>query len=153
MIGVQIDTITGQVQQNVDTTGKNPNLTINWDVPEGYKKLAYSVGTRGCLNRLLCLRNRDVMKRKLKAKILDRYPAEGQDRHYYPLPSREVSEFCFPSGVQLKTEVGQPEYFNFSLTQQEGDRIFGTVLIFDEEPSEAFKEKLKSYNVGQKVLS
>jgi hypothetical protein len=39
------------------------------------------------------------MKRKLKAKILDRYPPEAQDRHYYPLPSREVSEFCFPSGV------------------------------------------------------
>ena len=44
-------------------------MTINWDVPEGYKKLAYSVGTRGVLNRLLCLKTRDLTKQKIKAKV------------------------------------------------------------------------------------
>ena len=48
--------------------------TMNWDVPEGYKKLAYSVGLDGCLNRLLCLKTRDLMKKKIKPKVLDRYP-------------------------------------------------------------------------------
>jgi hypothetical protein len=53
------------------------------------------------------------MKRKLKAKVIDRYPV--QDRHYYPFPTN-ISEFCFPSGVVLKTEYGPPEFFNFILT-------------------------------------
>jgi len=88
-------------------------LTINWDVPEGYKKLAYSVGAYGFLNRLLCLRNRDVMKRQLKARVMDRYPKK--DRPYYPFP-QAISDFCFPSGLMLKTEEGSPEFFHFSLT-------------------------------------
>jgi len=88
---------------------------LNWEVPEGYRKLVYSVGVDGNLNRLLCLRTRDIMKRKLKAKIIDRYPKEGLDRHYYPFPA-SISDFCFPSGITLKTEYGQPEYFNFNLT-------------------------------------
>jgi hypothetical protein len=113
-------------------------LTINWDVPDGYKKLAYSVGTYGFLNRLLCLRNRDIMKRQLKAKVLDRYPPQGQDRPHYPFPL-SISDFCFPSGIMLKTEEGSPEFFHFSLTDHEGTQIFGTSLIFDEEPSQAFK--------------
>ena len=91
------------------------NYNINWDVPDGYKKLAYSVGTYGFLNRLLCFKGRDVMKRRIKAKVLDRYPPEGKDRHYYPFPL-SISDFCFPSGIMLKTEEGTPEYFNFSLT-------------------------------------
>ena len=92
---------------------------MNWDVPEGYKKLAYSVGLNGNLNRLLCLRTRDIMKRKLKAKIISRYPKLGEDRHYYPFPTN-ISDFCFPSGIMLKQEYGQPEFFNFILTDQDG---------------------------------
>ena len=54
-------------------------MTMNWDVPEGYKKLAYSVGLpeTGVLNRLLCLKTRDLMKKKIKPKVLDRYPPVG----------------------------------------------------------------------------
>jgi len=63
-------------------------------------------------NRLICLRTRDIMKRKFKAKIIDRYPPEGEDRHYYPFPI-SISDFCFPSGILLTTEQGSPEYFNF----------------------------------------
>jgi hypothetical protein len=76
-------------------------MTITWDVPEGYKKLAYSVGTNGILNRLLCLKTRDLTKQKLKAKVLDRFPGEGKDRHYYPFPA-SIGDFCFPSGISLK---------------------------------------------------
>ena len=76
-------------------------MTMNWEVPEGYKKLAYSVGTNGCLNRLLCLKTRDLMKKRMKPKIIDRYPQE--DRHYYQCPA-SISDFCFPSAIVLKTE-------------------------------------------------
>lgn len=47
----------------------------------------------------------------------------------------------------LKTTCGSPEHFNFSLTDQNGVFIYGSCLIFDEEPSKAFKEKLRSYYV------
>ena len=100
------------------------------------------VGTNGKLNRLLCHRTRDILKRKLKAKVIDRYPPEGQDRHYYPFPT-SISDFCFPSGITLQTEQGSPEFFHFQLTDQDGKQIYGTTLIFDEEPSIMFKEKLK----------
>lgn len=86
------------------------------------------------------------MKRKLRAKILDRYPPEGNDRKYYPFPNA-IADFVFPSGITLKTEQGSPEFFNFSLTDQDGNHIFGTCLLFDEEPSAAFKEKMKSLYV------
>jgi hypothetical protein len=76
---------------------------LNWDVPEGYKKLAYSVGTNGVLNRLLCLKIRDLTKRRIKAKVIDRYPA--LDRHYYPFP-HSISDFCFPAGIILKPFAG-----------------------------------------------
>ena len=75
------------------------------------------------------------MKKKLKAKVIDRYP--HQDRHYYPFPAN-ISDFCFPSGITLKTEFGQPEFFSFMLTDQDGHNIFGTSLIFDENLSLAF---------------
>ena len=64
---------TGQILE-VKTTQEMKDMTMNWDVPEGYKKLAYSVGLDGCLNRLLCLKTRDLMKKKIKPKVLDRYP-------------------------------------------------------------------------------
>ena len=138
VIGQQVDA-SGQIIANPVTDPEiqsRDNLTINWDVPEGYKKLAYSVGSYGFLNRLLCLKNRDVMKRQLKARVLDRYPRE--DRFYYPFP-QSICDFCFPSGIMLKTEEGSPEFFYFSLTDQEGSMIYGTCLIFDESLSEAFR--------------
>lgn len=86
------------------------------------------------------------MKKKLVAKIIDRYPPEGEDRSYYPFPV-SINEFCFPSGVAIKTETGTPEFFNFLLTDQDGFQIYCTCLIFDEDLSESFKEKLASYHV------
>ena len=44
---------------------------LNWDVPDGYRKLAFSVGVNE-KNRLLCVKPRDIMKRKLKARVLAR---------------------------------------------------------------------------------
>jgi hypothetical protein len=47
----------------------------------------------------------------------------------------------------LKFEEGSPEFFNFSLTDQDGTQIFGSCLIFDEAPSQAFKERLRNVHV------
>ena len=91
--------------QMIDSSGKvttnSSNYTLNWDVPDGYKTLSYSVGVNGHLNRLLCLKTRDIMRRRIKAKVIDRYPQ--QDRPYYPFPLT-ISDFCFPSGIFLKSD-------------------------------------------------
>lgn len=81
VVGQQIDITTGEILDDQHYQSDNQNMTMNWEVPEGYKKLAYSVGTNGCLNRLLCLKTRDLMRKRMKPKIIDRYPKE--DRHYY----------------------------------------------------------------------
>ena len=85
VIGKQIDVNTGQIYHE-SVNSSSDSIQINWDVPDGYKKLSYSVGINGCLNRLLCLKSRDIMKRKIRAKIIDRYPPVSQDRKYYPFP-------------------------------------------------------------------
>ena len=90
--------------------------TIAWDVPPGFRKLPYSVGTDGVLNRLLCYKPRDLFRRKIKPRLLDHYP---KNRHYYPLPPN-IADFCFPQGVTLSTEAGQPEFFNFSIMCADG---------------------------------
>lgn len=58
VIGEQIPNAQSRTHDGQITSG----MTITWDVPEGYKKLAYSVGTNGILNRLLCLKTRDLTK-------------------------------------------------------------------------------------------
>lgn len=83
------------------------------------------------------------MKKKFEAKVLDRYPFEGRDRHYYQFPD-SLSQFCFPSGIQFTTERSTPSYFSFILTDAEGQHIYGTALIFDEILSNEIKNKLKS---------
>lgn len=58
VIGEKVNQATGQILTEVEastaTLADEPNITFNWDVPEGYKMLAYSVGLQGNLNRLLC---------------------------------------------------------------------------------------------------
>jgi len=101
VIGQHIDMNNGQIIETQQE--QKDNITLNWDVPEGYKKLAYSVGQNGCLNRLLYLKSRDFMKKKIKPRVLDRYPKD--DRHYYQFPA-SISDFCFPSGITLKQDFG-----------------------------------------------
>ena len=91
----------------------------------------------------------DFLKKKFEAKVLDRYPFEGRDRQYYQFP-QSLSSFCFPSGIQFTSERTTPTYFSFILTDEQGQHIFGTALIFDEILSPELKNKLRQnyvYNV------
>lgn len=47
----------------------------------------------------------------------------------------------------MKSDYGPPEYFNFILTDQDGNHIYCTCLIFDEDLSNGFKNLLASYHV------
>lgn len=78
--------------------GQQQNLPFRWEPPEGYTKLAYSTGMNGVLDRLLCIKKLDILEKKLKARVLDRYPPKGQDRSYYPFPL-SIPDFCFPAGL------------------------------------------------------
>lgn len=60
VIGEKVNQATGRILTEIEASSTNladeQNITFNWDVPEGFKMLAYSVGLHGNLNRLLCQR-------------------------------------------------------------------------------------------------
>ena len=64
------------------------------------------------------------------------------NREYYEYP-QTLSNFCFPSGIEFQKVRGIPSYFSFILTDAEGQRIYGTCLIFDEILSEELKQALR----------
>ena len=59
-------------------------------------------------------------------KILDSYPPE-QD------PNSSIALFCFPEGIKITEEFSMPKWFNFVLTNQLGERTYGTLLYFKED--------------------
>ena len=95
---------------------------------------------------MLCYKQRDFLKRRFEAKVIDRYPPEN--RQYYQFPE-SLSQFCFPGGIQLASERQMPSYFSFILTDAEGQRIYGTALVFDEVLSAELKLQLRNEYVKE----
>ena len=63
---------------------------------------------------------------KYLPQILDSYPPEEE-------PKSMITLFCFPEGIQISEEFSMPKWFNFVLTNQLGERTYGTVLYFKED--------------------
>ena len=78
-----------------------------------------------------------------KPELVNRFPFT--DRNYNPFPPA-LPLFCFPNGISLMREQTTPTSFSFIMTQQTGERLFGTCLIFHESPNEVIKEELRSMN-------
>ena len=58
--------------------------------------------------------------------ILDQYPQNEKEKN-------SVSMFCFPEGIYLLEKKIAPEKFNFVLTDETGERTYGSALIFWEK--------------------
>jgi len=41
--------------------------------------------------------------------------------------------FCFPKGIKLSHKIREPTSFSFILTREDGARVYGTTLVFDED--------------------
>ena len=70
--------------------------------------------------------------------ILDQYPSDGENNSSVPM-------FCFPNGLSIIDQYKMPKWFNFVLTDEEGERTYGSVLIFWEDLDNEFKEFLIPY--------
>ena len=70
---------------------------------------------------------------KYLPEILDSYPNKESQ-------NQAVSLFCFPEGIQIKDKLESLKCFNFVLTDEFGERIYGSSLIFLEEISISIKE-------------
>ena len=65
-------------------------------------------------------------KYKYNPEILDQYPPSDSFNN-------SVSMFCFPEGIHILEKPMQPNKFSFVLTDEVGERTYGSVLIFWEK--------------------
>ena len=88
-----------------------------------------------------------------KSPYLFKYLPEVLD--FYPLndtPNKAVAMFCFPEGVMIKNRFDTPKCFNFVLTDEIGERTFGSTFIFVQELSISLREAfIPSYNEPNKT--
>ena len=64
-----------------------------------------------------------------KSPYLFKYMPEVLD--FYPLnetPNNAVAMFCFPEGVKIKDNFDTPKCFNFVLTDEVGQRTYGSTF-------------------------
>ena len=77
---------------------------------------------------------------KYLPEVLDTYPINEKQ-------NQALAMFCFPEGVKIKDQFETPKCFNFVLTDEVGERTYGSVLIFMQELSISLKESfIPSYN-------
>ena len=74
---------------------------------------------------------------KYMPKILDCYPPEEE-------PNSSIALFCFPEGIKISEEFSMPKWFNFVLTDQLGERTYGSILYFKED-LDAKKEAINNF--------
>ena len=65
--------------------------------------------------------------------ILDQYPPDMET-------NSSVSMFCFPEGLHISNQYRMPSWFTFVLTDEIGNRTYGSSLVFWEEMTIELKE-------------
>ena len=77
-------------------------------------------------------RNKSPYLYKYIPEILDQYPLKENNS--------SVSMFCFPNGITIRDQCKLPTWFTFVLTDELGERTYGSTLIFWEELESGLKE-------------
>ena len=72
------------------------------------------------------IRHKSPYSYKYLPEILDIYPLNENKN-----PS--IALFCFPDGIKITDKFETPKCFNFVLTDELGERTFGSVIIFSQE--------------------
>ena len=83
-------------------------------------------------------RNKSPYLYKYIPEILDQYPP-GEETN------SSVSMFCFPNGLSIKEQYNLPKWFTFVLTDEIGERTYGSTLIFWEDIENSTKENFIPY--------
>ena len=79
------------------------------------------------------LRNKSPYLYKYIPEILDQYPPSLEN-------NSSVSMFCFPKGIEIRDQYKLPIWFTFVLTDELGERTYGSTLIFWEDIDDELKE-------------
>ena len=83
-------------------------------------------------------RNKSPYSFKYIPEILDQYPPDEES-------NSSVSMFCFPNGLEIKNIYQMPTWFTFVLTDELGERTYGSTLIFWEDIDNSLKENFVPY--------
>ena len=67
--------------------------------------------------------------------ILDQYPPTDSFNN-------NIAMFCFPEGIKILEKKDSPKKFNFVLTDEIGERTYGSVLIFWEKLNEDIRKSI-----------
>ena len=78
------------------------------------------------LYQFIFYKHNSHLSQKYMPKILESYPPEEE-------PNPSIALFCFPEGIKISEEFAMPKWFNFVLTDQLGERTYGTILYFKED--------------------
>ena len=84
------------------------------------------------------VKNKSPYSFKYKPEILDQYPPDIEK-------NSSVSMFCFPEGLSISDQYKMPRWFNFVLTDEVGERTYGSTLTFWEEIDIKLKEYFVPY--------
>ena len=84
------------------------------------------------------VKNKSPYSFKYIPEILDQYPPDIEK-------NSTVSMFCFPEGLSIVEQYKLPIWFNFVLTDELGERTYGSTLVFWEEIDSEFKELFIPY--------
>jgi len=79
------------------------------------------------------VKNKSPYIYKYIPEILDQYPPEIET-------NSSVSMFCFPEGLHISDQYRMPSCFTFVLTDEVGNRTYGSTLVFWEEIDIKLKE-------------
>ena len=83
-------------------------------------------------------RNKSPYLYKYIPEILDQYPPSEEN-------NSSVSMFCFPNGLKIEDQFKMPNWFTFVLTDELGERTYGSTLIFWEDLDNKIKENFIPY--------
>ena len=81
-------------------------------------------------------KHKSPFKLKYNPEVLDQYP---QNVEY----NNSVAMFCFPEGIDILEKKIEPKKFNFVLTDEIGERTYGSCLIFWEELTNDIRESME----------
>ena len=83
-------------------------------------------------------RNKTPYSYRYIPEILDQYP-QGEETN------SSISMFCFPNGLVIKEQYNIPTWHTFALTNEIGERTYGSTLIFWDNIENSTKENFIPY--------
>ena len=81
-------------------------------------------------------KNKSPFSYKFSPEVIDQYPPSDSFNN-------SVAMFCFPEGISILEKKIEPKKFNFVLTDEIGERTYGSVLIFWEKLKDNIRNSIE----------